>query len=157
MDIPTALVTLLAASLVLLPRIPALSREGRAQARIRADADLWRAMPEGPARTQLAEAIESATLELLADRKSERFAERAVNRTIAWAAAAWVMLVISEVDVSSDVWWGHVRDALRIFGFLAGTIAALLFVATLGLGALHLVARGLEWLGSKRASRKRVG
>jgi hypothetical protein len=75
MDLGTAVVTLAVGAIAVLPRVPALTEAGRAQAVIRRDIELWSALPAGTARDRLGTHIEERTVVLLDERQRDKRVE----------------------------------------------------------------------------------
>jgi len=130
MDLGTALVTLVVGAIAVLPRVPALSSAGRAQAAIRRDSELWAVLPLGPARDRLATHIEERTVALLDERRRDRTVERGWNYGAAWAAAGWVLLVASTAMSGTETWVSHIRMAVQLAGLSAGAIGLFLLAMT---------------------------
>ena len=129
MDFATAVITLAVAGVALLPRLPALSKDGRQAARLKADADLWATMPKGDARDSLGAHIETRTAELLAERARDRTVERVWLYGTAWTAAGWTLLVASNGLNGAETWLQQVRTALVVLGLLAAALGVVLLLA----------------------------
>ncbi len=157
MDMGTALVTVVAAGLVLMPRVPALTAEGRAKSRIRSDVDLWASMPKGDARDALAKNIESNTARLLTERARDRRIESTLIFSWSSLAGGWAALVFSEAILGKELWWGQVRLALQMIGLAAGLIGlfAFLLVVAQMIGGRVLKVR--TWWRSRRRDVRRAG
>lgn len=135
MDLGTAIVTLAVAVIAVLPRVPALSAAGRAQAAIRRDAELWAAIPAGAARDRLGTQVEERTAALLDERQRDRPVETGWLYGSAWTGGGWVLLVASTAMSSSEVWVSHLRMAVQLAGLVAGAVGVLLLVLTAALAA----------------------
>jgi hypothetical protein len=133
MDLGTAFVTLLVAVIAVLPRVPALSADGRAQASIRRDAELWAAIPSGTARDRLGDQVEERTAALLDARGRHRPVETAWLYGSAWLGGGWLLLVVSTAMSGAEVWVGHLRMAVQLAGLCAGTIGLIILVVTVAL------------------------
>jgi hypothetical protein len=131
-DFGTAVVTVLAAAVVLLPRVPALDAPGREQARIKLDVELWAAIPDGASKERLRQEIDRRTAALLEDRGRDRTLEDAWVG-LRWLSVGWVLLVASTAIEGGAVWAGHVQFALQLCGLIAGALGVFLFMLTVAL------------------------
>lgn len=132
-DFGTAVVTVLAAAVVLLPRMPAFTAPGREQARIKADVELWTAMPDGASKELLRLEIDRRTAALLEDRGRDRTLEDAWTVGLRWLSVGWVLLVASTAVEGEAAWAEHVRFALQLGGLIAGALGVFLFTLTVAL------------------------
>jgi hypothetical protein len=132
-DFGTAVVTVLAAAVVLLPRVPAIGAPGREQARIKLDVELWAAMPDGASKERLRQEIDRRTAALLEDRGRDRTLEDAWAVGLRWLSVGWVLLVASTAIEGGAVWAGHVQFALQLGGLIAGALGVFLFMLTVAL------------------------
>lgn len=145
MDFGTAVVTVIAAAAVLLPRLPAFTAEGREQARIQLDVGLWTDMPHGDVRDSLGAEIEERTTAMLNGRTSGLSFSDATNVGLRWAGAGWVLLVASTAVSGDGAWVPHVLLALQVGGLISGGLGGLMILTCV----LILLCRGFKraWLG----------
>lgn len=150
-DLGTAVVTLAVGMFAVLPRVPALSSAGRAQALIQRDSELWAAMPLGAARDRLGSDIERRADELLLERSRDKTAENGWLFGTAQVAVAWVLLVASSAVNGEEAWAGYVRTGLGLCGLLAGAVGVFTLAATCVLLAVRGVAHARAWLRARRS------
>lgn len=142
MDLGTATVSALAAAAALLPRIPALTSDGRRRARILGDTELWKAMPESDARDELAEQIAIQTRGLVAERTRDKLFEQALLQGTAWAFGGWVLLQVSRAIPQDTVLLAGVRELLGWIGLVGLAIGLVWLLAVAWVGAV----RAVRWI-----------
>lgn len=133
MDIGTAVVTLAVGAIAVLPRVPALTAEGRAQAAIKRDIELWSALPVGAARDRLGTHIEEQTVALLDDRQRDRRMETGWLYGTGLAGVGWVLMLASSAMSSTETWVSHVRLVVGLAGLGAGALALFALALTFAL------------------------
>lgn len=146
MDLGTSLVTLGAAALVLLPRVPALTAEGRAKERIRGDLELLASMPgESAARAALAAQVESGVDQMLRDRDRDRFLERSWVWGTSLLGLGWLLLVLSKAPGTA----GPMSQDLTFALVIAGAVASLLGLLQMGGAAVLALVRMIRRMRSR--------
>ncbi|WP_163275348.1 hypothetical protein [Cellulomonas iranensis] len=150
MDPWTAAVTLAVAAIALLPRVPALSADGRKTARLKQDADLWSVMPDGEAKAALGQHITKKTSELLEERHRDRFVEQSWSAATAFAVAALILANLLNLVDEVPAW----AVELYASGELAVGILAVLSLLFFGMSTVVGGVRAAKW-AMRRAERRR--
>lgn len=144
-DAVTVVVTLAAAALALLPRIPALSAQGRKQARLRDDVEVWKSMPEGDTRDALKEAIEAETREMLAERGRDRNVQTALLASGLLALLGTLTLAAAD-PANRARWQATARTMFAEAGLIALVFSVAAMSLAIGLMAAGPVAATWNWL-----------
>jgi len=145
MDLGTAVVTIAVGTLAVMPRVPALNRAGREQARIQRDCELWRAMPSGGTRDNLAADIELETQQLLEARARDATVQDGWLHGTAWTAGSWALLVVSTAISEEADWASNIRLAFQVGGILAGVTGISLLAITCALVTWKRAFRIYSW------------
>jgi hypothetical protein len=126
MDAGTVIITLGAAALALLPRVPAFTAEGRKQERLKRDLEVWKDMPEGEGRDLLASEIEASTKAMV----EERSRDRALGQGMAFAGMAALVgfVLLALADPSDATGWKALARTVALELALAALILAVLLV-----------------------------
>ena len=133
MDLGTAVVTLAVGAIAVLPRVPALTEAGRAQAAIRRDIELWSALPAGTARDRLGTHIEERTVALLDERQRDKRVETGWLVGTGFAGVGWVLMLASTAMSSTESWVGQLRLVVQLAGLGAGAVAFFIIALTAAL------------------------
>lgn len=150
MGFGTAVITLAVGAIAVLPRVPALTRSGREQARVQHDSELWSAMPHGVARDRLGADIEQRTHELLQERDRDKTVENGWLYGTAWLALAWGLLVTSTAVTGAEAWAGYVRTALGVVGLTTGAVGVFILAVTGALVVRRSVLQVYMWVRARR-------
>jgi hypothetical protein len=146
------MVTLLVAAIAVLPRIPGLTPDGRAQERIRRDIELWRGMPEGEAKERLGRATETQVIELLDDRASVSQLQRCWVLSTSWLMVGWLALVASSAVNDDEPWKSSVRWLLQMVGLGMSALGMAFALACAVIAVRKLLPRWAKRRDGKRAS-----
>jgi len=151
-DIGTAVVTIGAAALALLPRVPALSADGRRQERLKRDLEILNAMPDGEAKNRHRLQVETALAALVDERKRDRRIEQFWILGTTWTFAGWIVIALALSLTGSIRWREQVEAAAAPLGLVIVAIGLLFMLAAVVLLLGHVLS--LLW---SRIQRRRAG
>lgn len=155
MDMLVAVVGVIGSIIVaLLARMAGLTWDDRARAGILRDAELWSALPDSPARADLAQHMEEATRGLLSRRQVDLTSHKLVGAALGFLFAAWVLwLVFSTFQLQPyqepAYWYRQVATAVYMLSVSAGLCAIIFSMVALLVVALRArgpVRAGWGWL-----------
>lgn len=144
----------------LLARMAGLTWDDRARAGLIKDSELWSALPESSAKTDLASHMEEATHRLLTRRRVDRTSQKFLSAALACWFAAWVLwLVFSTFQLQPwqepAYWYRQVATAvytLSVGAALCATIFSMAALLVVALRSRHRIKAGWRKLVAMRSA-----